>query len=68
MALRNYFWTTDGSGNNFYVAWIGANIAFVCFLPVAAFSYRYFERRFLVYRRPYLRAPVAVAVMAPKSY
>jgi peptidoglycan/LPS O-acetylase OafA/YrhL len=68
VALRNYFWTTDGSGNNFYVAWIGANIAFVCFLPVAAFSYRYFERRFLVYRRPYLRAPAAAAVMAPKSY
>ena len=32
VALRTIFWTTDGSGNNFYVALISANIAFVCFL------------------------------------
>ena len=68
VALRNYFWTTDGTGNNFYVAWIGANVAFVCFLPVAALSYKYFEKRFLVYRRPYLRAVVPDAVIAPKGY
>ena len=65
VALRNYFWTADGTGNNFYVAWIGANVAFVCFLPVAALSYNYFEKRFLVWRRPYLRAPAAEAVAAP---
>ena len=64
VALRNYFWTADGTGNNFYVAWIGANVAFVCFLPVAALSYNYFEKRFLVYRRPYLRRPAAEAVAA----
>ncbi|HEX2539225.1 MAG TPA: acyltransferase, partial [Pseudolabrys sp.] len=68
VALRNYFWTADGTGNNFYVAWIGANVAFVCFLPVAALSYNYFEKRFLVYRRPYLRAAAPDAVIAPKSY
>ena len=68
VALRNYFWTTDGTGNDFYVAWIGANVAFVCFLPVAALSYKYFEKRFLVYRRPYLRAVVPDAVIAPKGY
>jgi peptidoglycan/LPS O-acetylase OafA/YrhL len=65
VALRHYFWTTDGSGNDFYVALVAANIAFVCFLPVAALSYRYFETRFLIYRRPYLRAPAAAAVAAP---
>lgn len=68
VALRNYFWTADGTGNNFYVAWIGANVAFVCFLPVAALSYNYFEKRFLVYRRPYLRAAAPDAVITPKSY
>ena len=68
VALRNYFWNTDGTGNDFYVAWIGANVAFVCFLPVAALSYKYFEKRFLVYRRPYLRAAVPDAVIAPKGY
>lgn len=68
VALRNYFWTADGTGNNFYVAWIGANVAFVCFLPVAALSYNYFEKRFLVYRRPYLRAAAPDAVIAPKGY
>ena len=68
VALRNYFWTTDGTGNNFYVAWIGANVAFVCFLPVAALSYNYFEKRFLVYRRPDLRAAAPDAVIAPKGY
>jgi len=64
VALRDIFWTTDGSGNSFYVALIGANVAFICFLPVAACSYKYFEKRFLAYRRPYLRAPAADAVVA----
>lgn len=63
VALRNIFWTTDGSGNNFYVALIGANVAFVCFLPVAAYSYKYFEKRFLAYRRPYLRARAVEAMV-----
>lgn len=61
VALRNMFWNTDGSDNNFYLVLLGANLAFVAFLPVAAFSYTYFEKRFLVYRRPYLRAPVTEA-------
>jgi peptidoglycan/LPS O-acetylase OafA/YrhL len=60
VALRTIFWNAEGF--NFYVALIAANIAFVCFLPVAAFSYKYFETRFLVYRRPYLRAATAEAV------
>lgn len=62
VALRNYFWTADGSGTNFYLALIGVNVAFLCFLPVAALSYTYFETRFLTWRRPYLRAPAAEAV------
>jgi peptidoglycan/LPS O-acetylase OafA/YrhL len=61
VALRNMFWNTDGSGNNFYIVLLGANVAFIAFLPVAALSYTYFEKRFLVYRRPYLRAPAAEA-------
>ncbi|HXD45665.1 MAG TPA: acyltransferase [Pseudolabrys sp.] len=65
VALRNYFWTGDGTANNFYLALIGANVAFFCFLPVAALSYNYFEKRFLVWRRPYLRAPAAGAVATP---
>jgi peptidoglycan/LPS O-acetylase OafA/YrhL len=61
VALRNMFWNTDGSDNNFYIVLLGANVAFIAFLPVAALSYTYFEKRFLVYRRPYLRAPAAEA-------
>ena len=34
-------------------------------LPVAALSYNYFEKRFLVYRRRYLRAPATEAAAAP---
>ena len=63
VALRNIFWTTDGSGNNFYLALVAATAAFVAFLPVAAFSYNFFEKRFLVYRRPYLRARAAEEVV-----
>jgi hypothetical protein len=34
-------------------------------VPVAGLSYNYFEKRFLVYRRHYLREPAAQAVPAP---
>ena len=64
VALRDYFWTTDGSGNNFYLILLAVNVAFVAFLPVAALSYHCFEKRFLVYRRPYLRRPAAEAAAA----
>jgi peptidoglycan/LPS O-acetylase OafA/YrhL len=53
--LRNLFWDRTGSAGNFFPALMVANLAFVAFLPVAALSYRYFEKRFLVYRKPYLR-------------
>ena len=39
----------------------GANVAFVAFLPVAGLSYSIFEKRFLAYRKHYLRAPAAAA-------
>jgi len=62
--MRNLFWDRVGSADNFYVALIVANLAFVAFLPVAAASYIYFEKIFLAYRRPYLRAPVGAAAAA----
>ena len=46
------------SPGDFYVAFMIANVAFLAFLPVAGASYTYFEKRFLAYRRPYLRAPI----------
>ena len=61
VALRNVFWDAQGNAGNFYIALIAANAAFLAFLPVAAFSYIYFEKRFLVYRRRYLRKPVTSA-------
>jgi rhamnosyltransferase len=63
--LRNVFWNAEGSAGNFYIALIAANVAFLAFLPVAALSYNYFEKRFLVYRRRYLRAPATEAAAAP---
>lgn len=63
--LRNIFWEHSGSADNFFVALIAANLAFLAFLPVAGLSYHYFERRFLVYRRRYLRQPAAAAATAP---
>jgi peptidoglycan/LPS O-acetylase OafA/YrhL len=56
--MRNLFWERQGSTGDFYLAFVIANFAFLAFLPVAAVSYRYFEKRFLIYRRPYLRAPI----------
>jgi peptidoglycan/LPS O-acetylase OafA/YrhL len=63
--LRNIFWESSGNADNFFLALIAANLAFLAFLPAAAFSYHYFEKRFLAYRKHYLRAPVAEAVVAP---
>jgi peptidoglycan/LPS O-acetylase OafA/YrhL len=50
-----------GSADNFYLALIAATLAFIAFLPVAGLSYTYFEKRFLAYRRHYLREPVEEA-------
>jgi peptidoglycan/LPS O-acetylase OafA/YrhL len=55
---RNLFWERQGSADDFYLAFAIANLAFLAFLPVAAASYILFEKKFLVYRRPYLRAPI----------
>ncbi len=58
--LRYIFWDSVGSADNFYIALLAANIAFLAFLPVAGLSYNYFEKRFLRYRRHYLDvAPIA---------
>jgi len=54
-------WQHVGNTENFFPALLTANFAFLAFLPVAALSYHYFEKRFLVYRKPYLRAPVSQA-------
>jgi len=63
--LRNIFWESSGSAADFFPALIAANLAFLAFLPAAAFSYHYFEKRFLAYRKHYLRAPVVEAAVAP---
>jgi rhamnosyltransferase len=54
--MRSMFWDRQGSADDFYLAFAVANLAFLAFLPVAAASYVFFEKRFLIYRRPYLRA------------
>jgi peptidoglycan/LPS O-acetylase OafA/YrhL len=59
--LRNIFWDRAGSSGNFFPALLAATIAFLAFLPVAALSYHYFEKRFLAYRKPYLRARATAA-------
>jgi peptidoglycan/LPS O-acetylase OafA/YrhL len=59
--MRHMFWDRIGSPGDFYAAFIVANFAFLAFLPVAAASYIYFEKIFLAYRRPYLRAPLGEA-------
>jgi peptidoglycan/LPS O-acetylase OafA/YrhL len=65
VAMRNLFWERAGSPSDFYVALIAANLAFLAFLPVAGLSYNYFEKRFLKYRRHYLRAPLSEAAPEP---
>lgn len=62
--LRDIFWERMGSADNFFIALIVANVAFLAFVPVAWLSYNYFEKIFLVYRKPYLRAPAAQALAA----
>jgi peptidoglycan/LPS O-acetylase OafA/YrhL len=56
--LRNLFWERQGRPGDFYIAFVIANLAFLVFLPVAGAAYTYLEKRFLAYRRPYLRAPI----------
>lgn len=63
--LRHVFWERAGSADHFFLALIAANLAFLAFLPLAAVSYNCFEKRFLKYRRHYLRDPVAQAAPAP---
>jgi hypothetical protein len=36
--LRNIFWRSSGSADNFFLALIGANVAFLALLPVVAAS------------------------------
>ena len=62
--MRQLFWDRIGSADNFFAALLVANLAFLAFLPVAAVSYVYFEKIFLAYRRPYLRAPICEAAAA----
>jgi peptidoglycan/LPS O-acetylase OafA/YrhL len=62
--LRNIFWERMGSADNFYFALIAATLAFLAFVPVAGLSYRYFEKRFLAYRKPYLRESLVEVVAA----
>jgi peptidoglycan/LPS O-acetylase OafA/YrhL len=57
--LRSFVWELQGNAEDFYVAFAVANLAFLAFLPVAAISYACFEKKFLTYRRPYLRAPAS---------
>ncbi|MGE0562918.1 MAG: acyltransferase family protein [Pseudolabrys sp.] len=64
IALRHYFWGREGSADDFYVAWLAATLAFIAFLPVAALSYEFFEKRFLAFRKPYLREQLAVKFAA----
>lgn len=64
VALRHYFWGHTGSADDFYIAWLAATVAFIAFLPVAAASYEFFEKRFLGFRRPYLRERLAVKYAA----
>ena len=63
--LRNIFWDSSGSSSYFFIALAIGTLAFIAFLPVAGLSYTYFERRFLVYRKRYLREPVTQAAPAP---
>jgi len=63
--LRNIFWDRAGDSGYFYIALVIANLAFLAFLPVAGLSYNYFEKRFLVYRKPYLRQSLAAAEPVP---
>jgi peptidoglycan/LPS O-acetylase OafA/YrhL len=62
--MRHLFWERAGSADDFFPALIVANLAFLALLPAAAFSYHYFEKRFLAYRKHYLRAPVVEAAAA----
>jgi peptidoglycan/LPS O-acetylase OafA/YrhL len=63
--MRHLFFDLHGSADNFFLALAAANLAFLAFLPVPALSYRYFEKRFLAYRKHYLREPVTAAVPVP---
>jgi peptidoglycan/LPS O-acetylase OafA/YrhL len=64
VALRHIFWGKTGSAGDFYVAWLVATLAFIAFLPVAAMSYTLLEKRFLAFRKPYLRSRPAAAPAA----
>ena len=55
IGLRHFIGGRTGSAGDFYIAWPVATLAFIAFLPVAALSYTCFEKRFLAFRKPYLR-------------
>jgi peptidoglycan/LPS O-acetylase OafA/YrhL len=63
--LRHLCWEQQGSADNFLLALIVANLAFLAFLPIPATSYHFFEKRFLAYRKHYLREAVTTALPAP---
>jgi peptidoglycan/LPS O-acetylase OafA/YrhL len=63
--LRHLCWEQQGSADNFLLALIVANLAFLAFLPIPATSYHSFEKRFLAYRKHYLRGAVTTALPAP---
>lgn len=64
IAMRHAFWGRTGTASDFYIAWPIATLAFIAFLPVAAMSYSFFEKRFLAFRKPYLRERRAAAYAA----
>lgn len=50
-----------GNADNFWWALPFATVCFLAFLPVAGASYTYFEKWFLRFRLPYLKAPASTA-------
>jgi peptidoglycan/LPS O-acetylase OafA/YrhL len=60
IVLHHLFRDRIGHVGDFYVMLLMATATFLAFLPVAALSYNYLEKRFLGYRRPYLREALAV--------
>lgn len=53
--LRALFDNRIGSAEHFFPALALGTLAFLAFLPIAGLSYVCFERKFLAYRKPYLR-------------
>ena len=60
--LRDLFWNDTGSATYFFPMLLLATVAFLAFVPVAGLSYEHFEKRFLIYRRHYLREPLTAPI------